>query len=195
VKIVYVYLLPALAAVLIGGCKSPSAAFYTLSADAPAASMSAARPLSVVVGPVTIPDVVNRPQIVTRMEGNEVAVNEYARWAQPLKGEIARVIADDLAALLNTPQVSVFDGAADPLTAWHVRVDVMRFESMPGEDVTVDARWTVRPPGKGRAIYGRSVALEAVSGPGMGAVVAAHNRALATVSRDIAAAVEANSAP
>jgi hypothetical protein len=65
---------------------------------------------------------------------------------------------------------------------------------VPGRDVTVDVIWAVRPPGKARAVTGRSVARESVSGPGFEPMIAAHDRALASVSRDIAAAVQASPA-
>ncbi|NML30542.1 PqiC family protein [Paraburkholderia antibiotica] len=187
---------------LLGACKSPATNFYTLSPDESLAGVSATgavanaaaatRPIAAVVGPVTIPELVDRPQIVTRVSGNEVVVNEFDRWAQPLTGDIGRVIAADLGALLNSEQISVFDAVRDPAVVWHVRIDVMRFDSVPGRDVTVDVLWAVRPPGKGRALTGRSIARESVSGPGFGPLVAAHDRALGTVSRAIAAAVQAN---
>jgi hypothetical protein len=184
----------ALAGTLLGACKSPATNFYTLSPDESLSSTGASRPITAVIGPVTIPEVVDRPQIVTRIADNEVAVNEFDRWAQPLGGDIGRVIASDLGALLNSQQISVFDAVRDPAVVWHVRLDVMRFESVPGRDVTVDVIWAVRPPGKARAVTGRSVARESVAGPGFEAMIAAHDRALASVSRDIAAAVQASPA-
>ncbi|MGF6605398.1 putative lipoprotein YmbA [Paraburkholderia sp. WSM4175] len=184
-------LMLALAGALLGACKSPATNFYTLSPDESLSSTGASRPIAAVIGPVTIPEIVDRPQIVTRIANNEVAVNEFDRWAQPLGGDIGRVIAADLGALLNSQQISVFDAVRDPSVVWRVRIDVMRFESVPGRDVTVDVLWTVRPPGKIRAVTGRSVARESVSGPGFEPIIAAHDRALASVSRDIAAAVQA----
>ncbi|MBB5465217.1 hypothetical protein HDG32_001321 [Paraburkholderia sp. CI2] len=181
-----------LAGALLGACKSPATNFYTLSPDDSLSSTGASRPITAVIGPVTIPEIVDRPQIVTRIANNEVAVNEFDRWAQPLGGDIGRVIAADLGALLNSQQISVFDAVRDPSVVWRVRIDVMRFESVPGRDVTVDVLWTVRPPGKVRAVTGRSVARESVSGPGFEPIIAAYDRALASVSRDIAAAVQAN---
>ncbi|WNC94140.1 PqiC family protein [Paraburkholderia sp. FT54] len=178
----------------LGACKSPPTSFYTLSPDRALASSGSTHPIAVVIGPVSIPEIVDRPQIVTRLGDHEVEVNEFARWAQPLNGDIGRVIAADLAVLLNSPQVSVFDLAQEPPGVWRVRIDVMRFESAPGRDVTVDVLWAVRPPEKARIVTGRSVAHEAVSGPGFEPLVAAHDRALASVSRDIAAALQASSA-
>lgn len=173
----------------LGGCKSSPARFYTLSPDATLATLATPHAIPLAVGPVTVPDLVDRPQIVTRAAGNEVAINEFARWAQPLKGNIARVVAADLGTLLNSQQVTVFAGTTDPLATWYVRLDVMRFDAEPGQDVIVDVQWTIRAPGKQPVRSGRSIVREAVSGAGFEAMTTAYDRALAVVSRDIAAAV------
>ena len=179
-----------LAAGVLGGCgSSPTARFYTLNPDASLTSAENSVPLRVVVNPVTIPDLVDRPQIVTRGAGNQVSLDEFARWAGPLKGDIARVIAADLGALLGSERVSVFDSGSDVPPVWRVRVDVMRFDSMQGTAVTVEAQWTVWPPEKGAPVLGRSLEREPVQGQGYDALVAAHDRALAAVSRDIASAI------
>ena len=51
--------------------------------------------------------------------------------------------------------------------------------------------WVVRKTAGGPPSSGRTVAKEAVQGPGFDALAAAHSRALATVSADIAAAIQA----
>ncbi len=181
------------AAGLLGGCgSSPKASFYTLAPDATLASTGNTAPVRVVIGPVTVPDLIDRPQIVTRAAGSRVDIDEFARWAEPLKTDIARVIAADLGRLLGSAQVNVFDAGAGAAPAWRVRVDVMRFDSMPGDSVTIDVQWTIRPPGKSDVVMGRSVAYEPVKGPGYDALVTAHDRALVSVSRDIASAIRTN---
>jgi hypothetical protein len=65
---------------------------------------------------------------------------------------------------------------------------------VPGEAATVDAVWTVRPTAGGPSRSGRTVADEAVADDTIDALVAAHSRALATVSADIAAAIRAAAA-
>ncbi|MDN0077172.1 PqiC family protein [Crenobacter sp. SG2303] len=187
------FVILALFAALLEGCSSsPKASFYTLSPAATLAPSGAAMPLHVVVSPVTVPDLVDRPQIVTRLAGDEVALNEFARWAAPLKSDIARVIAADLAQQLGSDHVSMFDSGSDTASTWRVRVDIVRFDSVPGTAVTVEALWTVRPPGRATPVLGRTVAQEPVKEQGYGALVAGHDRALATVSRDIASAIRTN---
>lgn len=188
-----VVLAPALVSVLLAGCgSSPFSSFYRLKPDATLTSAGAAAPLYVVVSPVTIPELVNRPQIVVTLAGNQVSPKEFERWADPLKSDIQRTIAGDLAALLGSQHVSVFDADTGGPPTWRVRVDVMRFDSALGEAATVDALWMIWPPKTETPILGHTLARESVQGQDFDALVAAHDRALASVSREIAAAIEAN---
>jgi uncharacterized lipoprotein YmbA len=180
-------------AALLTGCKSPPTSFYTLSADSSLERSGNTLQGAVVVGPVTIPDLVDRPQIVTRVSGNEVALNEFARWGEPLRSGVATAIAGDLGRLLGSERVSMSSQTVAGTESWRVRVDIVQFDSMPGEAVAVDALWTVHVAGRTTLLTGRSTVREPVSGAGYDALVAAHSRALATVSRDIAAAIRKSS--
>jgi uncharacterized lipoprotein YmbA len=179
----------AIAAALLSGCKSPPTSFYTLSPDASIERSSDALTGAVVVGPVTVPDLVDRPQIVTRVSDNEVALNEFARWGEPIRSGVATTIAADLARLLGSDHVSVSSQTVAGTESWRVRVDIVRFDSMPGEAVAIDALWTVHVAGRTALLMGRSTVREPVSGTGYDALIAAHSRALASVSRDIATAI------
>ncbi|AUT58756.1 PqiC family protein [Paraburkholderia sp. SIMBA_049] len=179
----------AAAITLLAACSSPRSNFYTLSPDTTLESAGAPLSVSVVVGPVTVPDLVDRPQLVTRVSGNEVKLNEFARWGEPLKSGVADVIAADLTRLLGSQRVSVSSQMVAGTEACRVRVDILQFDSMPGEAVAVDALWTVRVTGRTALLTGRSTIREPVQGADDAALVAAHSRALAAVSRDIAAAI------
>ena len=170
-----------LALALTAACASPPREhFFTLSApEAPAAAEGAP---SIAVGPVSIPDIVDRPQFVVRRNPNEVSIVEQARWAEPLKGAIARVVAANLAATLGARAVPQRDGAAD----YRVVLDVQRFES-PADAVLIEALWTVVDK-RGRK-SGRSVVRERIAGKDYTALAAAHSAALASLSREIAAAI------
>jgi len=180
----------ALLAVWLGGCSSsPTPSFYRLKPDATLTTTSAAVPLNVVVNPVTIPGLVDRPQIVVSLAGNQVSPDEFQRWAEPLKGNIQRTIAGNLAVLLGSDHVGVYGADSSGLPTWRVRVDIMQFDSMPGNMATIDALWTISPPGDTKAIVGHTLAQEPVQGQAYDALVAAHDRALGSVSRDIAAMI------
>ena len=163
--------------------------FYTLDAIA-AADGSPPVHLAIAVGPVSIPPSVDRPQIVVQVAPNQVTFDEFNRWAAPLEDGVARAIAGDLAVLLGTSDVAVAP-VSGFVPTHRVTIDVQRFDSMPGESVLVEALWAIRPEAGGPVRSGRTVAREAVQGKTIDAVAAAHSRALAKVSTDIAAAIRA----
>jgi uncharacterized lipoprotein YmbA len=181
-------LMPA-AALLASGCSSPPTNFYTLSAaTAPAAP---ATTLSVAVGPVSIPGDVDRPQIVVNTGPNQAKVDEFNRWAGPLQDSIARVVAENLAVLLGTPQVTLFPQTMSTDTGYRAAIEVQSFVSTLGQSAALDAVWTVRRMKDGKTETGRTTAREPVQEAGFDALAAAHSRAIAKLSNDIADAVRA----
>ena len=169
------------------GCATSRSDFYTLSSSSKAAPAVAG--YSVAVGPVSVPEIVDRPQIVVRTGPNQVFIDEFHRWGSPLRDEIARGIAGNLAALLGTPRVSVFPHSTSSGANYRVAVDVMIFDSTPGESAALDAVWGIRGAGGGAVRSGRTTVSETVSDAGYAAIVAAHSRALEKLSGDIADAI------
>ncbi len=183
--IVILFALAAFAA----GCASPPSNFYTLSRTS--TSAATASNLTVVVGPVSIPAIVDLPQIVVSTGPNQVKLDEFNRWASPLQNNIARVVAENLVAILGTPHVSLFQQSLNADTAYRAAIEVHGFESAPGDAATLDAVWLVRRTKDGKAETGRTTVREPVQGKGYDALAAAHSRALARLSGDIADAIRA----
>ena len=184
------YLLLASAAVLmLAGCgTSPPSRFFTLATDsAPPPASGESKSFSIVVGPVSVPELVDRPQLVLRTAPTRVDLAEQARWAAPLKTEIPRVIAAQLARLVPGAQVTTSNQRSTMTPSCRVLVDIQRFDSSLNESAVIEASWTVHLR-DGTSIGGRSVATEP-AGTGYDELVAAHSRALATISRDIAAVI------
>jgi uncharacterized lipoprotein YmbA len=175
---------------LLGACgSSPAPRYYTLGAGADIAPAIGAEAdaLSIWVAPVALPEAVDRPQLVVRVAPNRVAILDGHRWAEPLAGAISRTIAADLSVLLGGARVSseAQHGAASAQV--RVLVDVQRFESVPGQGVTIEALWSVRRAAE--AQRGRSLVTEPAGSLDYDAIAAAHSRALAALSRDIAQAI------
>jgi len=194
----HLVMLSVLVTALAGCGSSPRESFYTLSAGAAPEGEASARTgatYSVAIGPVTVPTVVDRPQLVVRTGANQVAIVEQHRWAEPLRSEIPRVLAENLAQLLGTRQVSAYPQSGSGDAEYRVHVEIQRFESALRGPVTIDAIWTVRR-GTGEPRRGQSLARESAGGEGYEALVGAYSRALATLSRDIAVAIRSySSAP
>lgn len=175
-------------AVLASGCGStPPSHFYTLSATTVSATDTSM--LSIAVGPVSVPAVVDRPQIVVSTGPNEVRLDELNRWAAPLQDNLSRVVADELGGMLGTPRVRLFSQALSTDADYRVMIDVQRFESTLGEAAVLDARWTVRRLPAGKSQAGRTNVTENVRNSGFGALASAHSRAVERMSRQIGDAI------
>lgn len=175
--------------VTVAGCASPRSNFYTLSPAAKPVTTGAS--YSVAVGPVSVPAAVDRPQIVVRLAANQVAIDEFHRWASPLPDAISRVIAENLAATLGTPHVTMFSQPTAAGARYRVLVDVLRFESAPGESAALDAVWTARSTKDGTTRSGRTTVSEPVPDREYATLAAAHSRALGRLSADLAGAIQA----
>ena len=177
----------------IAGCGSVLREnFYTLSAVAApehAGTANSVPDVAVIVDAATVPELVDRPQFVVSVGESRVSILEQQRWAEPLKTQISRTVAMNLARLLGTTRVSMQPQAGGGDADYRVTLDVQRFESRPGDAVVIEILWTVRRVAPPEVKSGRSAVREKIGTEGYDALVAAHSRALATISRDIAAAI------
>jgi hypothetical protein len=175
--------------------RSPRVTFYTLEpvSRAETAPHASAFPV-VAVGPATLPEVVDRPQLVVRVAANRVDILEMHRWAEPLRSEIPRTIAENLGRLLGSSRVSSYPQHAGADADYRVLLDIQRFESSPGEAVTVEVIWSLRRAAGGAPKIGHSLVREPVGALGYDPLVAAYGRALLAVSGDLARAIRAEAA-
>lgn len=176
-----------LGAASLSGCAgSPAVNFYTL---APAAisslSITAKTALSVTVGPVTMPELVDRPQLVRRVDGTRVLILETQRWAEPLKDALPRLLAGNLSVMLGTDRVSAYLQDAAREADCRVLVDFQRFDAT-DDIVAIDALFTIRRSADAPAKTVRAQISEPIAGKNYEALVSAYSRALASLSRDIA---------
>lgn len=178
-----------LAAAVTGCGTTAPARFYSLDSTA-VADGAPATSVTVMVGPVSVPAAVDQPEFVVNTAPNQVEVDEFNRWVAPLNDAIARAVAGDLVVLLGTPNVATAQ-LANFNPQYQVMIDVLRFESIPGQAASVAAVWTVRKTSDGETRSGRTTSREPVQGQGFDALAAAHSRAIAKVSADIAAAIRA----
>jgi uncharacterized protein len=181
----------ALACLLAACASSPPPRYYTLApvaVDTPKVTTS----YRVAVGPVTLPELVDRPHLVLRTGANQVLIAEQHRWAEPLRHELSRVIAANLARELGA-WVGDAREAASQDADYRVTIDVRRFDSTLGEGITIEALWVIRGNGGAAPYRGHSFVREPAGG-GYDGLVAAHDRALAAMSQEIANALQAYAA-
>ncbi len=181
------------------GCAgSAQSRFYQLSPEKNESALTgdASREQSIIVaiGPLRIPDYLDRPQIVTRSDSNELKLAEFDRWAGSLDRDIVRVLVENISSLLPagsffvTPWVSVVQAPASHV--YRVEVSILRFEGTRGKSVQMKAQWAIYDRHKGLLIKKESNIKEEVHDTTYKAFVAAMSRSLFTLSRDITDAIK-----
>jgi uncharacterized lipoprotein YmbA len=183
---------------LLAGCGTPAKiSYYTLTAqDTARRPASDARGLKIYVGPVTIPEGVDRPQMVIRTSPNQVEIADLDRWGEPLKAAIPRLVAETLSRELGSPDVMTSRQSATLDFDYRVAIDISRFDFSAGEGAAVDAAWTLRAAkGSSPPRTGQARVREAGGAGGPQAMAAAQSRAIEKIAADIAEAVRAQPRP
>jgi uncharacterized lipoprotein YmbA len=184
--------------VLLAGCaSSPSSKFYQLT---PLQNRTSIAPDAcpeqnqlIAIGPVRIPDYLDRPQIVTRAGKNELKLSEFDRWAGSLESDVTQVLVEDISSLLAADRFSAVRWTPYPESqvpaSYRVEVLVDRFEGALGDSVLLKAQWVVFAQ-NGRLLLKREAMITAqVGGTSYDALVAAMSSALERLSQDIAGGI------
>ena len=180
-----------------GGCASTKPSrFYTLSpltiSEWGTKPEPAGQGVALGVGPIELPEHLDRPQIVTRTSRNALNLSEFHRWAGSLADDFSRVLAENLSILLSTDRVSVYPWRKSVPIEYRVVMDVTRFDGKLGGNAWLIARWTVFSGRGKKVLHMEGSRISEPSGAqGYEGMVAAQSRALAHLSRKIAEAIRA----
>ncbi len=139
---------------------------------------------------VSIPGYLDRTQLVSRTNANEVNVLDRFLWAESLDKEVARTVAASLRQLLGTSQVVALDSELAPLsTGLKIDIEITRFELDQDGNVIFEGLYLIAnrtDTEKGRNQSFRFTAPVTTSVDQKAAVVAAMNSCLDELSLDIA---------
>jgi uncharacterized lipoprotein YmbA len=173
-----------LAAALAAGCSStPAPRFHSLLPAQPGAvevASSTALPLD--LGPVNVPPAVDQQQWVVRLPDDSLRILEQEQWVAPLRDELRAALFERLAQRFGAVDVR----AAPAAEFLRVKVDVLRFESIAGREVWLDAVWSAQSSARGAPLplVCRSSVHEPVNGD-VPALAAAHRAAVQKLADQI----------
>jgi uncharacterized protein len=183
-------------------CSSPRERLYLLDATTETGASGGASGVpaprdyagTVILGPVSIPPEVDRPQIMV-LEGDQLAMSEQDRWALPLKQAIPRALAAALAQ--RTPyRFATMESAAVESPSAHLAVDVTHFEVSPSAGALLTAHWVWRPTAGGSSTSeGEAAAHADVRAAGSAGAADALRRATTTLAQRIAAELPTPQSP
>jgi uncharacterized lipoprotein YmbA len=189
--------LAAVACLAIGpGClRTKAVRYYTLAGGRAAAPIrQGVVRYTVRVAPASVPETLDRPELVLRVSATELAIDESHQWAEPLRTGIARAVADGLArdldgALVSTSENETMRGPSDV----EVSIDVRHLELALADGAAIDIAWKARWRENGPTRTGRAIArIPSAPAPSHDAAVAACAAALDAVSKEIAQSVRSD---
>jgi uncharacterized protein len=95
------------------------AKFFVLTpiSDPPTPSVSTTAPgrLAIGIGPIDFPGYLKRLELVTRSSPNQLDISPVDRWGEPLDKNFERVLAENLAQLLNTQNIEKYPSRGNPM--------------------------------------------------------------------------------
>ena len=181
---------------MLGGCMgSPPTHFYVLAPLQNSAPLprhtETSRNLALGIGPINLPEYLDRPAIVTQTSAYQLDLAEFDQWAEPLSANFARVMAENLSHLLSSDDVVVYPWSRSAQVDYQVVVDVMRFEGSTRDDSRLTARWMIVDSDGDQERVRRQADIKIkADGQGYEAIVAAMSRAVGALSHDIAVALQ-----
>ena len=191
--LIKLYLAISMAFFVFTGCRGASqpVEFYTLTplAVTPEAEKAAESEdtVAVGVGPIEIPKIYDRPQLVTRTGPNKVNVDEFNRWAGSLYEDFLRVLTVNLSNLLRTNLVAAYPWENYFNPNYQIFMEVHQFDGSLGENVVLDVTWVLTGrEARSILIVRKSEMVEPINGKDYEAFVSAKSRILANLSRQIA---------
>ncbi|GAA5126859.1 membrane integrity-associated transporter subunit PqiC [Luteolibacter yonseiensis] len=180
-------LLILLTALVLGGCAQPGKSYYVLTSGGPVPTGGGT---GIGVGPVSLAEYLDRPNLVTQETANQLGVAEDHRWAGDLTENITRVTAADLGRLLNTGNVRSYPWQKDSEIRYQVTLDVRQLHSGADGYAVCEIGWRAYSLPERTLKASKTFSdREALESDGYDASVAAQSRLLQRLSESIAASL------
>ena len=130
------------------GGPSPPTNFYMLSPLNPsqAGTLAATADGRIRIGlsTVTVPEYLNRSEIVINLDNTVYQLADFSKWAEPLSDNLTRVLEENLTNLLHDDSIDIFLASdSSILPDYRLEVDVLRLDGNLGDQVTLVAQWAL----------------------------------------------------
>ncbi|MEW8327673.1 MAG: PqiC family protein [Candidatus Thiodiazotropha sp.] len=180
---------------LFHGCAGPSqpTRFYRLDAHLDRADAVSLKPSTgqqlIAIGPITLADYLDRPQIIERQSPHRLQLHEFDHWAGSLKENIVQLLTDLVRRRLDDMQVVSYPWHGSLRPDYEVVMKITRFDRE-GDRVWLQLSWSLIQAQERRLVEMQQLVLEEpITGTGIDAGVAASSRVIGQLAQRIAAAI------
>lgn len=131
--------------VMLMACSNSAPQFYMLEAPTAITPISGlAKTTQIGLGPIHMPDYLNRPQMVIAVGEHQYRFDDENRWAEHLEQNVSRVLTQQLAGLLGVDQVLRYPWAQRQAIDYQIVLDILSFHHTAGKGVELKAQWQLR---------------------------------------------------
>lgn len=173
---------------------SPKPALYSFD-EGVQPSAIAHRGTSVAVMPPAVPELYDRPQMVLRQSGNRIQVLDQQRWSEPLRQQIARVVAGELGRRLESSSVIALPENVQAFNPdYRLQMNVQRIDASLESGLGIDVAWRLAAR-DGTIQNGRSTHVTPLAqsgGDAYAALAEAYRHAFMRVAQDVAGRIAEN---
>jgi uncharacterized lipoprotein YmbA len=163
--------------------------FFVLTPITDTTNAVTASNLAIGIGPIDFPGYLDRTQVVTRSAPTQIDLSPVDRWGEPLDKNFKRVLAENLAQLLNTYRIEEYPWSHLTHVDYQVAIQVLNFETTSSGQSLLKARWIIKDGSNDHDLYASETTANTPAEAGDTGISAALSSDLETLSRAIAAQV------
>ena len=170
---------------LLASCGStPPSDYYLLSEEATGIPGSSGPAIG--IGPINIPDYLQRSVMVVNEERYQLQLDSTSRWAEPLDAGVLRVMSLNLAILLDTQKIQRFPWRRESPPDYGVIITIINLR-VEAAEAHLAAEWTLKnTPAKEDITQKISQFKSAVPSADAAGVAASYSALLLQLSEEIA---------
>jgi uncharacterized lipoprotein YmbA len=143
--------------ILLSACVSHPDHFYILSTQPAGPGEARTSPVALAALRVTLPSVVDRPEMVLNTSADDVIVQEHQRWAAPLADLVTQTLARDLERRRSDLLVADSSVNRSSGSVIKIHVDVVQLIVHRGRQASIEAHWRILDPRTGKEAVGGDV--------------------------------------
>ncbi len=175
---------------LISACgTSPKTNFYLLSSDHELKS-KVTGDLSIGIWKVNLPELIDRPEIVTRTGQYTISLADFHQWAGGLENNVSMLIAEELSHNLNTGYIDISPWSSYRDLDYQIKVHIRKFEGQLEGQSKLEGAYIILDGKGNKKIYEETfVLIEKIKGGNYSDMVSAMSRLVIRLSAQISTAV------
>ncbi len=162
--------------------------FYSLSSLAQSTDNKSA--LKIGVGPIEIPRLLNRPQIVARKNETEIIISEVNQWGGSFKEDLLQTLIDNLSTLKKTDNVEQYPWKFSYKPDYQIKINFERFDGELGKNIILKARWRLLKNNREVIVRRTRITTPILGDKSYKSYVKAQTKALILLSKKIASYIK-----